>query len=147
MDKQLRWRDYINYTIQRRKGALRILTTLSRIKWGADKFILLHIFDILLRSRIDYGSAIYSSARKSWLQQLDRVYVSGLRVAKGAFRTSPLDSIYVESGHLPPGLRRHLLTLSCTASLRAKANHFLHDTVMDRNTPDKYSTRRTTNMY
>ena len=40
---------------------------------------------------------MYGSARKSYLQTLDSVHHQGLRLALGAFRTSPITSLYVEA--------------------------------------------------
>ena len=40
---------------------------------------------------------IYGSARKSYLQMLDPIHNQGLRLALGAFRTSPVASLYVEA--------------------------------------------------
>ena len=51
----------------------------------------------LVRSKLDYGCIIYGSARKSYLQMLDPIHNQGLRLALGAFRTSPVASLYVEA--------------------------------------------------
>ena len=40
---------------------------------------------------------MYGSARKSYLQILDTVHQQGFRLALGAFRTSPVTSLYVEA--------------------------------------------------
>ena len=48
-------------------------------------------------SKLDYGCIIYGSARKSYLQMLDPIHNQGLRLALGAFRTSPVASLYVEA--------------------------------------------------
>ena len=41
------------------------------------------------------------SARPSYLKMLNTVHHQGLRLALGAFRTSPVESLYVEAGELP----------------------------------------------
>ena len=40
---------------------------------------------------------MYVSARKSYLQMLDSVHKQGLRLCLGAFRTSPVHSLYVDA--------------------------------------------------
>ena len=62
-------------------------------KLGADRTTLLHLYRSLIRSKLDYGSIVYGSARKSYLQILDTVHNQGLRLALGAFRTSQVSSI------------------------------------------------------
>ena len=37
---------------------------------------------------------MYGSARKSYLQMLDPVHNQGLRLCVGAFRTSPVESLF-----------------------------------------------------
>ena len=55
------------------------------------------LYRSLVRSKLDYGSIIHGSARKSYLQMLDPIHNQGLRLALGAFRTSPVASLYVEA--------------------------------------------------
>ena len=63
------------------------------------------------RSKLDYGSIVYGSARKSYLQMLDTVHNQGLRLALGAFRTSPIWSLNVEADEPSLWLRREKLSL------------------------------------
>ena len=65
----------------------------------------------LIRSKLDYGSIIYGSARKSYLQMLDTVHNQGLRLALEAFRTSPVSSVNVEADEPSLWLRREKLSL------------------------------------
>ena len=77
--------------------ALDILKVLSNTNWGGDRSVLLNLYRSLGRSKLDYGSFIYGSARKSYLKCLDTIHHLGLRLALGAFRTSPVESLYAES--------------------------------------------------
>ena len=65
--------------------------------WGADRTTLLKLYRSLVRSKLDYGCIIYGSARKSYLQMLDSIHNQGLGLALGAFRTSPVASLYVDA--------------------------------------------------
>ena len=49
---------------------------------------------------------VYGSARKSYLLELDTVHHQGPRLALGAFRTSPVESLYVEAEEPSLHLRR-----------------------------------------
>ena len=84
---------------------------LSHTSWNADRTTLLHLYRSLIRSKLDYGSIVYGSARKSYLQMLDTVHNQGLRLALGAFRTSPVSSLNVEGDEPSLWLRREKLSL------------------------------------
>ena len=66
-------------------------------KWGGDRSVLLNLYRSLVRSKLDYGSIVYGSARESYLKCLDTIHHQGLRLAIGAFSTSPVESLYAES--------------------------------------------------
>ena len=56
--------------------ALNLLKVLSHTSWGADWTTLLKLYRSLVRSKLDYGCIIYGSARKSYLQMLDILYIT-----------------------------------------------------------------------
>ncbi|GFU59073.1 putative RNA-directed DNA polymerase from transposon X-element [Trichonephila clavipes] len=70
---------------------------------------LLRVYQALILSRLDYGCVVYGSARASVLKRLDTVYHSALRICSGAFRTSPVTSLYVVCHQPPLELRRRQL--------------------------------------
>jgi hypothetical protein len=69
-----------------------VLLVLSSTNWGSNSSTLLKLYRSLIRSKLDYGSVVYGSARKSYLQMLDTIHHQGLRLALCAFRTSPVES-------------------------------------------------------
>ena len=91
--------------------ALNLLKVLSHTSWGADRTLRLHLYQSLIRSKLDYGAVVYGSARKSYLALLDTVHQQGLRLALGAFRTSPVESLYVEADEPSLYLRKEKLAL------------------------------------
>jgi len=86
---------------------LDILKFVSSTEWGADSTVLLNLHRLLNRSKLDYGYIAYGSARKSYLNLLDTVHHQGLRLSFGAFRTSPVESLYVEANK-PSLENRHI---------------------------------------
>ena len=78
--------------------------------WGADRIVLLRLYRSLVRSELDYACIVYGSARRSILKQLDPIHYQGLRIALGAFRTSPAQSLYIEA-HEPSLTTRRLKCL------------------------------------
>ena len=63
--------------------------------WQIGK--LLCLYPSLVRSKLDYGCIVYDAASKSILQTLDPIHYQGLRIALGAFRTSPVTSLYAKA--------------------------------------------------
>ncbi|GFU59090.1 putative RNA-directed DNA polymerase from transposon X-element [Trichonephila clavipes] len=55
---------------QKCQGPLNILKVLANTHWGADRTSLLRLYRALIRSKLDYGSVVYSSACKSLLKIL-----------------------------------------------------------------------------
>ena len=88
------------------------LKVLSSSDWGGDRTVLLNLYRSLIRSKLDYGSVVYGSARKSYLKSLDTIHHQGLRLALGAFRTSPIESLYAESNETSLYIREKL-SLQC----------------------------------
>ncbi|MPC75902.1 hypothetical protein E2C01_070301 [Portunus trituberculatus] len=62
---------------------------------------------------MEYGCDIYSSATDARLRTLDSVHHAGVRLAMGAFRTSPIPSLLVDADFWPLDLRRQSLMLRC----------------------------------
>ena len=108
-DRKLSFIPHIKYLKAKCLKALNLLKVLSHTNWGADRTVLLQLYRSLIRSKLDYGSIVYGSARKSYLMMLDTVHHQGLRLALGAFRTSPVESLYVEAEEPSLYLRRNLL--------------------------------------
>lgn len=97
---------------------LNILKVISSSDWGANKSTMLHLYRSLIRSKLDYGSIIYGSARHSYLKALDPVVHQALRVALGAYRLSPVESLYAEANESSLTLRRIQLSLSYYLKLK-----------------------------
>ncbi|GFY78236.1 putative RNA-directed DNA polymerase from transposon BS [Trichonephila inaurata madagascariensis] len=72
----------------------------------------IRLYRALIRSKLDYGSVVYSSACKSLLKILDPVHHQALRLCLGAFRTSPVESFYAEAYEPPLDLRKKYLCLN-----------------------------------
>ena len=77
---------------------------------------------------MDYGSIIYGSAHKSYIKALDAIHHQGLRIATGAFRTSPVESLYVEADEESLYRWRKRLSLLHTIKLRSTPTNPVLDT-------------------
>ena len=118
-DRKLSFIPHINYLKAKCQKALQLLRVVAHTDWGADKSTLLKLYKSLVRSKLDYGCFIYGSARKSYLRFLDSIHHLGLRLALGALRTSPVESLYVEANEAPLILRREKLALQYFTKLQS----------------------------
>lgn len=75
---------------------------------------------------IDYGSFLYQSANDKILKTLDVVHHSGIRYCTGAFRSSPVLSLYVDSNTLPLNQRRNEQYLLYMLKIMTFKQHPLH---------------------
>ena len=88
------------------------------------------LYRSLVRSKLDYG-LVYESASKTALAKLDPVHNQGLRLSLGAFRASPVESLYVEAHEPPLEIRRKKLALQYTIKLKANPGNLAYDVVFN----------------
>ena len=110
-DKKLTFASHINDLANRVKQSLNILKVISHFDWGGDRKTLLRLYTTLCLSKLDYACQIYACSCKTNLAKLDVIHNMGLRICTGAYRTSPVASIYVDSGLPSLSLRREELSL------------------------------------
>ena len=105
-DTKLNFNAHIQYLKQKCQNSLNIIKILSHTDWGSGKKILLRLYRALVRSKLDYGCIIYRNASEKSLKCLDVIHNQGIRLSLGAFKSSPVESLYVEANELPLSERR-----------------------------------------
>ena len=80
---------------------------------------------------MDYGCLVYGSASKTALAKLDPVHNQGLRLSLGAFRSSPVESLYVKAHEPPLEIRREKLALQYILKLKANPGNPAYDVVFN----------------
>ena len=121
--------------------ALNILKVIGNTEWGADRRVMLRLYKYLVRSKLDYGCIVYGSARKSYLQMLDHVHNQALRLCLGAFRTSPVESLYVDTHEPCLSARCAKLSLQYASRIRSLPIQPRHDAVFDNKYMKLFDTR------
>ena len=137
-DQKLSFIPHMKALKTRCSKALDIMKVVSNQSWGTDKTVLLKLYRSLVRSKLDYGCIVYGSARPSYLKMLNTIHHQGLRLALGAFRTSPVESLYVEAGELPLEQRRIKLSLQYITKLKATPSNPAYDCVFHPDNQQKY---------
>lgn len=134
-DHKLTWVPHIKALKADCIRRLNLLKMVAHQHWGADEATLKRMYNALIKSKMNYGSIIYSSATKSTLQMLNTVQHSALRIILGAFRTSPAESLYREGNDPPLWLRTEEQILTYAAKLSYHPHRPTHDTLFQ----NKYS--------
>jgi len=111
MDSKLNFGVHIQKVIEKCKKGINVLRCLSGVDWGASCQSLKRIYYAVIRSNMDYGSVVYSSANKTLLKKIQVIQNQALRICCGAFKSSPVVSLQVELGELPLEQRRMLLRM------------------------------------
>lgn len=121
--------------------ALNLLKVLSHQSWGTDRDCLLNLLNSIILSRIDYCSVVYESASRSALKMLDPVYHLGLRLATGAFRTSPIASLYVEADRWSLERRRQYTSVLYATKVLSLSEHPSGELLRDTTNTQLFSRR------
>ena len=126
LDNSITWKRHIDRLRASCYSTINLLKTLSHKRWGADRASLLRLYIMLLKPKLDYGCEIYASAAQSHLNKLTPIHNTAIRIATGAFRTSPLVSLYAESGIKPLTTYRNIKLLNTFARIYTNPRHPLH---------------------
>ena len=128
-DKKLTFIPHIKKLKAKCQKALNLLRVVAHTDWGADRKILLNLYRTIVRSKLDYGCIVYGSARPSYLKTLDTIHHQGIRLALGAFRTSPAESLLVEANEPSLKDRREKLSLQFGIKLKSNRSNPTYNTV------------------
>ena len=140
-DSKLNFKAHIEYLRGKCQKALNLLRVVTKMDWGADRVVLLRLYRSLVRSKLDYGCAVYSSARKSYLEKLEPIQNQALRICLGAFRTSPKQSLYIEANEPPLALRWEKLSLQYALKLPNNPDNPTCDLVFNPKYADFYTSK------
>ena len=102
---------------------LNLFKLLSHKSCGADLISLLRLCTMLLKPKLDYGSEAYGSASKCLFDSLDPIQNEAIRIATGAFRSSP-------SGLKRLSPYRDSKLLNYYMRLCINRYHFMHSTLI-----------------
>jgi hypothetical protein len=140
-DKKLSFIPHLQNLRTKCTKAMNLLKVVSHRDWGGDSKTLLKLYRALIRSKLDYGSIVYGSARKSYLQMLDPIQTLALRLCLGAFRTSPVESLQVEANEPPLETRRIKLTAQFVLKVKSCPTNPTHKCIFEPNYVDLFTRR------
>ena len=138
-DRALSWKPHISFLKAKCQPPLRLLRSISAQDWGADRKTLLHLYNLLVRSRLDYGCIVYNSASPTTIASLNSIENEGLRIASGAFKSTPIASLQVVTNQPPLDLRRLQLSLKYYLKLRSHISNPAFRSVVPNTTAPQYT--------
>ena len=74
---------------------------ISSQKYGCNRETLLQFYEKYIFSKINYGLTLYSQTNKANLKKVRTIENNALRLATGAFKTTPINSLLAESKIIP----------------------------------------------
>lgn len=111
---------------------MQLVRTIAHTNWGADCKTILKLYQTLIRSKLDYGCFIYGATRKSYIKELNTIHHQGLRLALGAFPTTPVESLYAEANEPTLEMRRTKLALQYYTKLASNTSSPIYQSVSHR---------------
>lgn len=109
LDQKLRWVPHFNNLKCIISKWSNLLRALAGTWWGAHPSSLLLVYKSIIRSKVDYGSFLFSSASRSHRNKLNAMLTSCLRTVIGAVRSAPNICLEVECGCPPIEIRSRQL--------------------------------------
>uniref|UniRef100_A0A1B6LNL6 Reverse transcriptase domain-containing protein n=1 Tax=Graphocephala atropunctata TaxID=36148 RepID=A0A1B6LNL6_9HEMI len=123
VDNKLTFKTHISNLVQKCSKDLNILKSLSCRTNGAHPEFILQIYKSLIRSKLDYGCFLYGHSNQLYLNKIDCIQNQALRIALGAFRSTPIVAMNAEASLMPMSLRRNLLTDRLVYKIFTQSNH------------------------
>ncbi len=115
-DEYLTWVPHIKNLITSTHKDLNVMRSLSGTNWGANKTNLILIYKTLIRSKIDYGAAIYNTLSPALSKKLDSIQYQALKLAHRMPYGVALEALLALTGELPLQAQRDKLTLNYWAT-------------------------------
>ena len=124
-DHRMLWTTHIEHLKNECSRSLKLLKTVALSKTKTDTKILLRIYKTLILPKLDYGSVAYGTASQQTLKKLDPIQNQALRLSLGAFHTTPIISLEIESNLHSLSYRRKILGIKYYKGCAKETNHYL----------------------
>jgi ribonuclease HI len=123
LDRRLTFTAHIADIKQRCSRRLNILKCIAGREWGSDRRTLLHLYTALIRSILDYNAFLFDHISKTNAKHLEAIQNSALRIATGAFRTTPTYNLNIDTNIPTLEQRRKYLLLRFYVKARSRPNN------------------------
>ena len=133
-DQKLTFKPHINYLRSKCNKTIQLLRVIAHTDWGADKK---KLYQTLIQSKLDYGTFISGSARKSYLKQSNIIYhqtatgtrslqnLSNKKLVHQGECTSTINQMKTKPYNITSNWPHVLQTLPTMSSTACNTKHFL----------------------
>lgn len=125
-DEKLTFKTHIEKTSTKNAKTLNIIKILAHPKNGISTQNLIKITNSLIRSSLEYGCQVYTTATKTTIKYINTIYNAAIRTSLGALRTSPIESIHKEAGTYLLSERISELTTKHILKVKSNIDHPNH---------------------
>ena len=122
-DSKLNWKQHIDTIYNKCSRLLPLFYRLTRPTAAPSIKALLIIYKSLVRSIIDYGLIVYSTAAKTNIVKLDRIQNSFLRIILGSLPSTPIAQLQFETGIESIELRALWLSITYVIKLGSNSSN------------------------
>uniref|UniRef100_A0A8D8R0Q9 Reverse transcriptase domain-containing protein n=1 Tax=Cacopsylla melanoneura TaxID=428564 RepID=A0A8D8R0Q9_9HEMI len=138
LDFNLKWTQHIKYTKQKALKSLNTMKILSSKFHGVNRDVHRKIYLAYTQSILDYGSIFFMNADKKILSHLNTIHHMGIRLISRALKSSPVQSLYAESGIHPLDIRRRLLFSNFISNISADPKNPLYNLILNNYNLNKF---------
>jgi len=110
-DSKNNWIPHIKNLKKTCLSRINIIKMLDHKSWGASFSTLSIIHKYLILSKLEYNAFLIINANINTLKMLDTINNTGARLATGAFRSSPIDSLLNITNIMPLHIKRQEIAM------------------------------------
>ena len=109
--------------------ALNLTRVVAQLKWGGERDTLLILYQAIVRSKLDYDVLCMAQHQIPNVRLLGSIHNAELRLALGAYYTSPVSSMYTEANEAPLEERCLKLLMHCYLKTHACTDNWAHNSL------------------
>ena len=122
LDRKLNFTKHFEDITQRCARRINVLKCIAGKDWGADRRTLLRLYTALIRPILDYNAFLFDDIATAKIDSLQIIQNNALRIVTGAYRTSNIMNLHVETNIPLLDRRRKYFLLRFFARSLAKPN-------------------------
>jgi hypothetical protein len=117
------WNRHLEYNKLKCIRPLAIINYLRSTWIGAETRVLIHLYMILVRSRIEYGAHLFTPLKGTQATSLEPIQCKATRLAMGYMKSTPTNIILAEAKIIPLEMRFNLLADNYMSRIYTLSNH------------------------
>lgn len=134
-NRKHKWNPHIDDLTTCLSKRLDIIKCLASTKFGCSTLTLVSIVKSIIISKLDYALPLYGSAAPSSLKKIKSILNTAVRIALGAFRTTPTSNILFEANITPLDIRTEFLTTNLFQLVLNSSDSPLHNIIKNYKQP------------